>query len=120
LEHGDQVTCGEKISGDFVMPRCDCTELFGPTEEILETGQPYDIVLQGSQRQAEFSLPEFGSCNPDIVRVSKLQHAVQPTNRNRHFGGSTVVFAKPQFVADDLLVAADRGLDFGTPVVGLN
>src|SRR4051812_34391047 len=32
------------------------------------------IVLHGSQRQAEFSLPEFGSCNTDVVGASKLQH----------------------------------------------
>ena len=61
--------------------------------------------------------PDLGSCGADIMRASKLQHAVQGTVGDGTSGAQRRIPARVQTIADHPLVAADCRLDPGVLVL---
>ena len=75
------------------------------------------ILLHGSRKQTDLSLPSLRLCATNVARPTKPQHAVHHRNGNGYLGHSAVISAKPQPIADHLFVSTDRRLDFGTRVI---
>jgi hypothetical protein len=75
------------------------------------------IVLHGSRKQTDLSRPLLRLRDTNVFRPSQPQHAVHYRNSDGHLGHSTIVSAEPQSIANDLFVATNRRLDFGTGVV---
>ena len=61
--------------------------------------------------------PWPGSRDADVLRASKVEHAVQHIDGNRHLGPLAPVRARAQRAADHPLEARDVGLGQGAPVV---
>jgi hypothetical protein len=61
--------------------------------------------------------PCFGSCGADVLRASKVQHAVQHIGSDGHLGRLTPVRPRAQPVADDAFSARDVGLHKSAPTV---
>src|SRR3954465_5619840 len=57
------------------------------------------------------------SGDADIARASQLQHAVEDMNRHLDFSRPTLIQARMQPIADDLLPSPDGRLNLRTPVV---
>src|SRR3954451_14121562 len=74
-------------------------------------------VLHGSGLRAHRPLPRPGSGDPDGLRASELQHAVEGVDIHVHFGPATPVDARAQPVADHAFAARDGRLGPGARVV---
>ena len=61
--------------------------------------------------------PCSGSRDPDILRASKVEHAVQDTGSDAHFGRLPPIRLGAQPIADDAFPSRDIGLHQSAPVV---
>src|SRR5215211_382820 len=61
--------------------------------------------------------PRLGSCDPDVLRPSEIEHPVQDIGGNGHLGRLPPICLRTQSVADDAFPARDIGLHQSTPVV---
>ena len=59
------------------------------------------------------------SRDPDILRASQVQHAVQRVDDDGHLGRATPVLAVAERAANHPLELADVSLDQGAPVVSI-
>jgi hypothetical protein len=64
-------------------------------------------MLHGPGRQAQQPQPWLWSGGADVVRASKLRHAVERVDADAHLGHATVIGARAQRVHDHLLEPAN-------------
>src|SRR5260370_23242515 len=74
-------------------------------------------LLHGSAAGRSQPRASTFSCEANVLRPPKLQHAVQRGDSDRHLGGLPPFGPRAQRVTDDALVAADIRLHQGTPIV---
>ncbi len=75
------------------------------------------VCCMGRQIGRVEPYPCSGSRDPDILRASKVQHAVQHVGSNGHFGRLSPVCLRAQSITDDALPTRYIGLHQSAPVV---
>jgi hypothetical protein len=88
----------------------------GDRQTVLKH-RPCVTMLHGSGVRVRCSRPDLGSCGADVMRASKLQHAVQATDGDDYLGRPAAICARVQTIADHPFVASDWSRDPGALVV---